>query len=122
MKTLNIDNNKGLLFPEATGVSGAVRIGEVYYEVINSSYTTEGTNNTKTLNATVRKLGGRKSVDLHITRSPFTQEKAPKFISNEFVVDGVDYQVVGWTAVSKTTNKSLISLAVNEVKNYDFDL
>jgi len=122
MKTLNIDNNKGLLFPAENGATGALRIGEVYYEVINSSKTNEGTANVKTLNITVRKLGGRKSVDLHITRSNFSQERAPKFISNEFVLDGVDYQVVGWAAVSKTTGKTLLSLAVNEVKNYDFDL
>lgn len=116
-KVLNLDPNKGLLFPTATGVTGGIKVEEVYYEVSNSSITDE--NGIKTLNASLKKLGGRKAFDIHLTRSKFIGDKAPAFVSNNIMVESVEYQLVGWVAVSKTTGKSFYSIAVNEVKQFD---
>ena len=120
-KILEIDDGKGLLFPANGGkATGAVRIGGEYFEVVNSSTTEEGTHNVKTLNVTAKKLGGRKSVDIHLRRSGFKQENAPSFISNEFVVNNVKHQVVGWAHTGNTSGRALISLAVNEVVDAEF--
>lgn len=120
-KLLNIDNNKGLLFPAADGKAlGAVKVDNVYYEVSNSSTTVE--EGVKTLNVSLKKLGGRKSIELHITRSKFEGDKAPSFVSNNFIADSIEYQVVGWSQVSKNTGKTFLSLAVNEVQQYEFNL
>ena len=118
---LNIDPNKGLLFPTALGCTGAVRFDGVYFEVNNSTKTTEGEPARKFLNFNLKKLGGRKSVDVKLRRSNFTGEKAPQFISNNFVLDNVEYQIVGWSHTS-ANGRNMIGLAVNEVEREDFDL
>jgi len=121
MSTLDIENMKGLLFPAAKGkCTGAVRIDGEYYEVSNSSGTTE--NDVKIMNMSFRKLGSKEgSFEVHLKRSNFKNDKAPEFISQEFIVNSLKREVVGWKHEIRS-GKSLISLAVNDVVEYEFFL
>jgi len=121
-KQLKLENNNGLLFPSKGGTAtGAIRLDDVYYSVSNSSTTEEGTAKKKTLNISFKDMAGKKAIQLHFTRSKFTGKKAPNLVSQEFVVNGVDYQVVAWIRKTSTGNQ-MISMVVNEVNHYEFDI
>ena len=114
---LEVRDDSGLLFPTEDGVRGAIRVNGIMYEVSSSSHSEY--NGKKALNIVFKRLGGKKLVQISLYRSGFEGANAPTYISTEFKMDGVDYQIVGWSKLSTKTGKSFYSLAINEMKQYD---